>query len=226
VDGTVGRHQRIDEHQTERYFILTRKGRVPRVKKSERTRQRILDAAAVEFRDRGFAATRLADIAGRADLRTPSLYYHFDSKEELIEAVLSLSVNQTFDHVQAKVAAVPADQPLDRLRAAIEAHVEMSQQTGDYSAANLRLYGQMPEDIRRRLQRNQRRVGTYWAGLLQAAQDAGAIRADLDLSVLRMLILGALNWAVEWYQPSRRLSVDELARTASAMVLDGITQRR
>jgi AcrR family transcriptional regulator len=196
------------------------------VKKSERTRQRILDAAAIEFRDRGFAATRLADIAGRADLRTPSLYYHFDSKEELIEAVLSLSVNQTFDHVQAKVAEVPDDQPLDRLRAAIEAHVEMSQQTGDYSAANLRLYGQMPEDIRKRLQRNQRRVGTYWAGLLQAAQDAGAIRADLDLSVLRMLILGALNWAVEWYQPSRRLSVDELARTASAMVLDGITQRR
>ncbi|MEA2141782.1 MAG: TetR/AcrR family transcriptional regulator, cholesterol catabolism regulator [Solirubrobacteraceae bacterium] len=192
------------------------------MKKSERTRQRILDAAAIEFRDRGFAATRLSDIAGRAELQTPSLYYHFASKEELIEEVMSISVDQTFAHVQASVAEVPRDEPLQRLRVAIEAHVVMSQQTGDYSAANLRLYGQMPADIRDRLLRNQRKVGSYWAGLFKDAQAAGAIRPDVDLSAVRMLTLGALNWATEWYKPSRRLNVEELARTASSMVLDGL----
>jgi len=195
------------------------------MKKADRTRERILDAAAAVFRERGFAVTRLSDIAERAELRTPSLYYHFASKEELIEAVLSLGVTRTFEHVQASVAEVPAGDPLGRLRAAIQAHVRMSQQTGDYSAANLRLYGQMPEDIRKRLQHTQRKVGLYWHELLEDAQKAGAIRSDLDLSALRMLILGALNWAVEWYQPGRRLTVDELARHATALVLDGITPR-
>lgn len=192
------------------------------MKKSDRTRQRILDAAAIEFRDKGLEATRLADIAARAQLQTPSLYYHFDSKEAIVEVVLSLSVERTFGHVRAAVAAVPSDEPLQRLRAAIEAHVEMSQRHGDYSAATLRLYGQMPPDMQERLRRTQREVGAFWDALLTDAQAAGAVRSDLDLSVVRMLLLGALNWAVEWYKPSRRLTLSDLAQQASTMVLDGI----
>ena len=195
----------------------------PKLRKSERTRQRILDAAAAAFRERGFAATRLSDIAERAELQAPSLYYHFGSKEELIEEVLSLGVKQTFEKVKQAVVEVPEDDPVGRLRAAIETHIEMVLQTGDYSAANLRLYGQMPDDIRKRLERTQRTVGRYWSGLLEDARDAGAIRGDLNLSVLRMLILGSLNWAAEWYQAGRGVSPQELSRHATVLLLDGIT---
>lgn len=191
-------------------------------RKSERTRGRILDAAAVCFRERGFAATRLSDIAEQAGLQAPSLYYHFDSKEELIEEVLSLGVTRTFEHVQTKVAEVPEDDQLGRLRAAIEAHLEMVLETGNYSAANLRLYGQMPDDIRERLQRTQAKVGRYWNKLLTDARDAGAIRADLDLSATRMLILGAVNWTAEWYHPGAALTPEQLGHQATAIMLEGI----
>jgi len=194
----------------------------PKMRKSERTRQRILDAAAAAFRERGFTATRLSDIAERAELQAPSLYYHFPSKEDLIEEVLSLGVKRTFEKVKEVVAEVPEDDPLGRLRAAVETHIEMVLETGDYSAANLRLYGQMPDDIRKRLERTQRTVGRYWSGLLEDARDAGAIRGDLNLSVLRMLILGSLNWAAEWYQPGRGVSPQELSRHATVLLLDGI----
>lgn len=199
--------------------------KLPPKTKSERTRERILDAAAAAFRDRGFAATRLADIAERADLQTPSLYYHFSSKEELIEEVLALGVTRTFAHVKRRVSVVPADDPLGRLRAAIEAHIEMVLETGNYSAANLRLYGQMPSEIRERLQRTQRSVGRYWDSLLRDARDAGALRADLDLSATRMLILGALNWTAEWYRPGR-LSRQQLAEHAATLVIDGVIAHR
>jgi AcrR family transcriptional regulator len=192
--------------------------------KSERTRERILDAAAVAFRERGFAATRLSDIAERAQLQTPSLYYHFASKEELIEEVLALGVVRTFEHVTARVAEVDLNDHLGKLRAAIGAHVEMVLETGNYSAANLRLYGQMPPEIQERLQRIQRKVGRYWAELLTDAAKAGAIRSDLDLSATRMLLLGALNWAVEWYRPGE-LSPQELAEQASELVLGGLIPR-
>ena len=192
--------------------------------KSERTRERILDAAAVAFRERGFAATRLSDIAERAQLQTPSLYYHFASKEELIEEVLALGVVKTWEHVKARVAEVDPDDHLGKLRAAIHAHVEMVLETGNYSAANLRLYGQMPLEIRQRLQRIQRKVGRYWADLLTEAAAAGAIRSDLDLSAIRMLLLGALNWAVEWYRPGE-LSPEQLADQASELVLGGLVPR-
>lgn len=195
----------------------------PRAKtKSERTRERILDAAAAAFRERGFSATRLSDIADRAELQAPSIYYHFGSKEELIEVVLALGVERTYEHVKRRVAEVPKNDPLGRLRAAIEGHVEMVLETGNYSAANLRLYGQMPDDIRDRLQQTQRQVGRYWNRLLLDARRAGAIRDDLDLSATRMLILGALNWTAEWYQPGGRLTPAQLAELAATIVLDGI----
>ena len=194
------------------------------VRKSDRTRERILDAAAVCFRERGFAATRLADIAEHAGLQAPSLYYHFRSKEELIEEVLSIGVTRTHAHVKERVALVPADEPVERLRAAIEAHLAMVLETGNYSAANLRLYGQMPDDIRKRLQKTQQTVGRYWGKLLSDAQQAGAIRADLDLSATRMLMLGAINWVAEWYKPGG-LSPEELGRHATALLLEGIVVR-
>jgi len=191
--------------------------------KSALTRERILDAAAASFRERGFAATRLSDIAERAELQAPSLYYHFASKEELIEVVLALGVERTYAEVKRRVSEAPSDDPIGRLRAAIGAHVEMVLETGNYSAANLRLYGQVPEDIRRRLQRLQDRVGRYWNQLLRDARDAGAIRADLDLSATRMLILGSLNWTAEWYKPQPKgLTPEQLAAHASTIVLDGI----
>jgi hypothetical protein len=83
----------------------------------------------------------------------------------------------------------------------------------------------MPADIRRRLLRTQRRVGRYWNDLLVAAQDAGVVRAELHLPAVRMLILGALNWATEWYDP-RGLSVDEIADQATIVMLDGIRADR
>ena len=56
--------------------------------KSAATRQRILDAAAKAFRRKGFVATRLQEIGDIAGMRAGSIYYHFDSKEQILEEVL------------------------------------------------------------------------------------------------------------------------------------------
>jgi AcrR family transcriptional regulator len=190
--------------------------------KSDRTRQRILDAAAGCFHQHGFASVTLKDIAGRAGLQAGSLYYHFDSKEEIVEAVLTAGVERAFGGTREAVAAlgVGAD-PLARLRTAIATHLRVVLTDSAYASANLRIFGQIPEAIRARHLKLHRAYGAYWRGLFQDAADAGLIRADCDLSVIRMLTLGALNWSVEWYRDGRR-SPGEIAAEASTMILDGI----
>jgi hypothetical protein len=86
------------------------------------------------------------------------------------------------------------------------------------------MLGQVPDPIRERHLKRQRAYGAFWRALFLQAAKAGAIRADLDLSVVRMLALGALNWSVEWYRPGRR-SPSEIAAHAATMILDGITLR-
>jgi len=63
--------------------------------------------------------------------------------------------------------------------------------------------------------------GDLWRKLLQDADNAGLLRPDLDRSAARMLVLGALNWAAEWWNP-RRGSLEILVRTAQSLVRHGL----
>jgi AcrR family transcriptional regulator len=196
-----------------------------RTRKSEETRARLLDAAATVFSDKGYAGARLADIAERAGMHTPGVYYYFPSKEDLVEEVLRVGVARSRGYVQERVAALPDGAPaLDRLRAAIEGHVLTVLEIGDYTSANIRIFGQVPDDVRARHLADQRAYGNVWRALLEDARAAGEIRADLDLGVIRMLILGALNWTAEWYRPGPRTAT-EVAREATAMICDGLAVR-
>jgi hypothetical protein len=69
---------------------------------------------------------------------------------------------------------------------------------------------------------DQRKYGEYWHNLIEEAVGAGEIRPDVDRFVTRMLVLGALNWTAEWYQPGRGASADAVADQAVTLVLHGI----
>ncbi|HYH50150.1 MAG TPA: TetR/AcrR family transcriptional regulator [Acidimicrobiia bacterium] len=194
-----------------------------RPRKSDATRQRILDAAAKVFRDKGYAGARLTDIAAAAGMQAGSLYYHFASREELVEEVLRAGVEEALEFIRREVEALPPEAPAtERLRTAIRSHLLMVLEIGDYTSANIRILGQLPEEIRKRHLVDQRQLGAYMQQLLEAARQAGEIRADVDLSVIRMLVFGALNWAVEWYQPGGRVTADEVANAFLAMIFEGL----
>jgi TetR/AcrR family transcriptional regulator, cholesterol catabolism regulator len=191
--------------------------------KSELTRHRILDAAAKVFRSQGYSGARLSDIAALAGIQTGSMYYHFESREALVEEVLHLGIAVAWQHVRDVVDELPPDAtPLDRVTVAIRAHTEVQLEISDYSSAHARIIGQVPSDVRRRNLVDQINYGEYWDGLLKAAVASGEIRDDLDLYVTRMLIFGALNWTSEWYRPRSGRSVEFIADQALAILIQGV----
>lgn len=193
-----------------------------RLRKSDVTRGRILDAAAEIFRAKGYTAARLSDIADLAETQAGSLYYHFESKEQLAEEVLALGVEQVSEAVAQATGALPDDADFaTRLKAAAEAHLTSMLLHDAYSAANVRIINQVPADVRERHLSHHRHYGAFWRRFLQEAQAAGEIRQDLDLPAIRMLILGALNWSVEWYRPGR-LSAAEIAEQFATVILRGV----
>ncbi len=185
--------------------------------KSVRTRERIFDAAVEVFRHDGFAEARLADIADRADLQTASLYYHFDSKEALVEAVLSQGIQYIFDHVRQAVEAIPEADPAGRLSAAITAHLEAAFDPEHHRAPTARLFGQIPSTVRHRLGAQNELITRYWEDLVSRAQRAHLIRTDLDPRTLSLLVLGSLNWATEWYHQEGQ-PISEIARHLTAIL--------
>jgi AcrR family transcriptional regulator len=180
-------------------------------RKSDRTRQAVLDAAARLFARRGYAGTNLSDIAAEAGIKTGSLYYHFDSKDELVAEVLRFGTAHSHEHARGAIEALGARAgAAARLRAAIEAHLDSLHHLGDYALAGLRIVEQAPQPIRRGQYANQRRYGEYWQTLLEGANAEGALPAGIDLLSLRLFLFDMMNGTVTWPASARR-STPELA---------------
>ena len=190
--------------------------------KSDRTRRRILDAAAHVLSRKGYAGTRLTDVADQAGLQAPAIYYYFPSRDDLFAEVTWSGVARMRDHIAQILAGLPpGTDPLGRIDAAVEGHLRYELEISDYPAAAIRNAGQMPEHVRIRYSAEASRYGDLWRQLVQDAAQAGLLRPDVDPVVARMLVLGALNWAAEWWNP-RRGSLDTMIRTAQSLVRHGL----
>jgi AcrR family transcriptional regulator len=92
-----------------------------RAPRQDNRRAQLLDAAARLFRERGFHATSMRDIAKAVGMLSGSIYYHFDSKEDMLAAVYQEGERRVAEAVDAAVAA--ETKPWQRLEAACAAHL-------------------------------------------------------------------------------------------------------
>ncbi|BDE15471.1 TetR family transcriptional regulator [Mycobacterium kiyosense] len=193
--------------------------------KSARTRARILDAAAHVLSAKGFAGTRLSDVAEYAELQAPAIYYYFGSREELIEEVMYCGIADLRQHVQESLNNLPPEtSPLDRIMTAVEAHLRHELEISDYATASIRNSGQIPQHLRARQLKEEASYGRVWRRLFDNAKADGQIRSDIDLRFAQLLVLGALNWAAEWRDP-RRDSVDNIVATAQSLIRHGLNMQ-
>ncbi|MCG3753977.1 TetR/AcrR family transcriptional regulator [Amycolatopsis sp. Poz14] len=197
-----------------------------RERKSDRTRRRILDAAAELVSRKGFDGTRISEVATLAQLRVPAVYYYFESREALIEEVVNIGDRMAIDNVRTRLAELPTDATaMDRICAAFAAHLEMVLKESSYTAAAMHTLGRLPEDIRARQLDNQRETGQLWRDLIQAGVEAGEVDSDLDPRATRMFLFGAVNWATEWWDPDRG-SLDETIETFKHLTRNALSGPR
>ncbi|PJE01752.1 TetR/AcrR family transcriptional regulator [Mycobacterium sp.] len=186
--------------------------------KSARTRARILNAAAHVLSLKGYAGTRLSDVAEEAELQAPAIYYYFPSRDDLIEEVMFSGIDEMVTHLRQVLHALPAETPpMDRIMAAVEAHLRHELELSDYATASIRNSGQIPNQLRKRQQKAMVRYARIWGQLFDDAAAEGQLRTELEPRIAQLLVMGALNWSAEWWDP-RRGSVDAIVKNAQVLV--------
>ena len=182
----------------------------------------ILNAAAQLFRQNGYAAVSLRAIAQAAGIKAGSIYYHFASKDAVVTEILDAGIVSVHEKVQAAVEALPAGAPAETIiRAAIYAHLRALLEYGDYTSANVRIFGQVPMAVRDANLPVRKAYEKYLDDLLCELQTAGAIRPDVNISRLRLLLIGALNATLEWFDPEQG-GIEALADDYTDIFLHGI----
>lgn len=179
----------------------------------------MLAAAARLFRVQGFAATSTRDIAAAVGMHSGSPFYHFKSKDALLCAVMEEGMHRAIERQgRALQEDGAAGTPLLQMRRLIRAHFDTLLGPGnDFVPVMLYEHRSLNSEQRKLLARLQVDYEAAWTPVLEALHASGHLRAPVKLS--RLLILGALNWSVQWFDRKKGASVDQLTDAAMALFL-------
>ena len=155
-------------------------------------RPAIVQAAYQLIAERGLEGLRFADVARAAGINNGTLLYYFDSKDALIRAVAALMVDQFVSAAPPEELATP-DQVLAAIRWEFADAGAHQQDQAAIVYSELLARAQRDPSVAALL----RDIDTTWhdwlSGLLERGRQAGAVRADLDLSLVATTIMTAIR---------------------------------
>lgn len=171
------------------------------------------------FKQKGYHATSVQDIADAVGLQKGSLYHYISSKDELLYKIFERSTGALTQRLQEIIASDAT--PTEKLRAAIDAHLNALTNQLDlytvYLSERRTMTGRVTTKVRAEAERQAR--------LVEQIIQEGITRGDwrrTDAKMVAHAILGMCNWLYQWYSPTGRLTPQEIAAIFSDLVLNGL----
>lgn len=181
-------------------------------------RETLLAVCVEVFNRHGYDATSMGTLSTHLGISKSAIYHHVASKEEILEQALNRaldSLEAVFDHVQATDSRA-----VNKLELIIQGSVRVLVEQMPYVTLLLRLRGNSPVELKALERRRQ--LTRMVENLVRVAQDEGDLRTDISNKSAPRLMLGMVNSIVDWYQPERSGTVDQLSDTAVKMVFAGL----
>jgi AcrR family transcriptional regulator len=171
--------------------------------------EEILAAATRMFREKGYHATSVRDIAESVGLLKGSLYHYIRSKEELLARLFEGALQETIGELEA-IAARDAS-ATERLREMVRAYALSVTANLDSVGIYLREWRALPPPELARVRQRRRAM----RALVESVIAEGARKREFaagDAKIAALAILGMVNWIYEWYRPRGRLRPEALAQ--------------
>lgn len=185
-------------------------------KRAERI-ERIERAAARVFAAKGYEGANFADIAAELDLRGPSLYHYFSSKDELFLRCLEHSAQQVFTRLRSIVAA-EHDDPLRAFESLVREQVLIEvRDFPEFVPLFFKMAMPSPDLANRVLA-----LRREHAAIFEQVAAEVRTRSRLDRADVRVWLgvaFGALAYLADWYDSDGELGVEQLAERMAATLV-------
>jgi AcrR family transcriptional regulator len=192
----------------------------PVAKPTTSREEEILAAAGSLFREKGYHATSVRDIAESVGLLKGSLYHYIRSKEELLARLFEGALQETVGELE-EIAARDAP-ATGRLREMVRAYALSVTANLDSVGIYLREWRSLPPPELARVRTRRRAMRSLFESVIAEGIRKREFAAS-DAKVAALAILGMVNWIYEWYRPRGRLRpealADELAERAVRSVI-------
>jgi TetR/AcrR family transcriptional regulator, cholesterol catabolism regulator len=182
-------------------------------------RSEIIQAAAQIFRQKGYNAASMQDIADAVNLQKASLYHHVTSKQDILFSILEQTLDLLISELRSVIDSdLAAD---EKLRVAMQVYIGRLTDDADLSAVLLLEHRSLEHRLRDRHNARRDRYEELWRSILREGIESGVFRS-FDIEVSTFAILGVQNWLITWYRSEGRLTAIELADHFSDLLLHGL----
>jgi TetR/AcrR family transcriptional regulator, cholesterol catabolism regulator len=171
-------------------------------------REVIIKTAGRLFREKGYEGTTVRDLAEAIGLQSGSLFFHFESKEEILVSLLEGGLRRAVAILDRHLAR--ANTPKEKLAAVLHGHLHaVLYEERDAFYVVLRDWRTLSPPSRKKVIALRDEYESHIACTLEELARSGLIPQNTRL--FRLFLLGALNWTVQWYRADGGLNIEQLA---------------
>jgi AcrR family transcriptional regulator len=179
----------------------------------------IIQAAAQIIREKGYHATSMQDIADAVHLQKASIYYHIESKQDILFTILHQALDMLIKDMRAVVDSDLS--PEEKLQLAMQVYIGRLTEDADLSTVLLLEYRSLEDELRVKHNKRRDRYENLWRQIIQEGVDQGVFR-PVDVSIVTFALLGVQNWMITWFKTGGRYSALELSDHFSDLFLRGL----
>jgi AcrR family transcriptional regulator len=185
------------------------------------SRHDILHAAAQLFRERGYDAASMNDLAAALNLSKGALYHHFQSKDEILFHIMEHAMEITEEQVKKPVLLLTDAQ--ERLRACIRLHIHVVLQTRDREiTVMLHENHPLPPALRKRINHRKKEYVHFVESLIADVQRNRSAKGAVSPRAAAFALLGMINWIYQWYKPEGELQANNLIPQFTELLFGGV----
>src|SRR5437762_261332 len=181
--------------------------------------EHILRTSAQIFADKSYHSTSMRDISRATRVSLAGLYHYCKSKEELLFLIQDHCFGRVLERFQERIESV--DDPFQKLRIFIDNHLS-------FFAANMaemKVLSHEAEslegDLHKHVSTKKERYAKMARKILREIQEQNGNGVAVDLTVATYSLFGMMNWIYNWYDPSGKLSVNQLVDNITRLFLRG-----
>lgn len=187
------------------------------------SKDRILEAAAQIFSEKGFHAASMQDIARSVNLQKASLYHHVSSKQEILLDLLDRALDILIDRIGEVVSQ--SGPPEEKLPQAIQIYLQTLTDQRGLAVVLLFEHRSLNDEFRSRHIPRRDRFESLWRDLIQEGIETGVFNCDDPAQPARAL-LGVMNWTLTWYRSDGPLTAQDIADQYAGLFLKGLLIRK
>ncbi|WHZ00546.1 TetR/AcrR family transcriptional regulator [Neobacillus sp. YX16] len=187
-----------------------------RAQKMAKKKQEILRSAAAVLIEKGYQGTTMEEIAAKLLMTKGSMYYYFKNKDDLLYQCHLMIMEICLDGIENVIDSDLT--PVEKVRSAIKEHILLATSEKSMFMALSKPNHNFSDDQLKEVLKLRKSYSQYFDRIIHEGIDKQVFN-HVDVRMVRLIILGALNWIQEWYDQNGPQSAEEISEAYASYLL-------